>query len=71
MPLFACSECNSVENTALGSYWYPASKGQPVLCSACNDGEWHDSFPRERADNGKWEPDAPLRPQFLRPRKAA
>ncbi len=64
MPLFACSKCNAVENTALGEYW---SRIKDPLCSECSSlcgGKWHGRFPKERADNGKWVPD-PKQPHFL------
>jgi hypothetical protein len=46
MPLFNCSRCNVIENTALGAYWNERRKGKPVLCSECDTGEWHGKFPR-------------------------
>lgn len=46
MPLFNCSRCGVVENTALGAYWYERAKGKPALCSECATGKWHDRFPR-------------------------
>jgi hypothetical protein len=46
MPLFNCSKCGVVENTALGEYWYNKAKGKPVLCSECGEGKWHGRFPR-------------------------
>lgn len=51
MPLFACSRCGVVENTALSLYWIDAGQ-KPPLCSECNPriGRWHGRFPRERAD---------------------
>lgn len=47
MPLFNCSKCGVVENTALGAYWYNSCKGKPVLCSECATGKWHGEFARE------------------------
>lgn len=44
MPLFNCSRCGVVENTALGDYWNARRKGKPVLCSECADGVWHGMF---------------------------
>jgi hypothetical protein len=44
MPLFHCSKCGVIENTALGAYWYQKAKGDPVLCSECSDGAWHGMF---------------------------
>lgn len=49
MPLFACSQCHAVENTALGEYWHSKAKGKPVLCSECSTGKWHGEFPKEFA----------------------
>lgn len=65
MPLFACSKCGCVENTALGNYWRAASRGEPVLCSECDPaiGHWHGRFPKEPASDG-WRPD-PRKPHFL------
>lgn len=58
MPLYMCSECGSVDNTALGGYWrqemeagFDRNKFKP-LCSACYPqiGKWHDEFPRRSAE---------------------
>lgn len=46
MPLFHCSKCGVVENTALGAYWYERLEGKPVLCSECSTGTWHGRFPK-------------------------
>ena len=46
MPLFNCSNCGVIENTALGAFWHNKVKGKPVLCSECEDGKWHGMFPR-------------------------
>lgn len=45
MPLFACSKCKCVENTALSLYWV-RDKGTSILCSECDDkiGKWHNRF---------------------------
>lgn len=55
MPLFNCSKCGVVENTALGAYWYERVKGKPVLCSECKTGEWHGRFAKsyETIEEGK------------------
>jgi hypothetical protein len=44
MPLFNCSQCGVIENTALGAYWNKLRKNEPVLCSECSTGEWHGKF---------------------------
>ena len=52
MPLFMCTKCGCVENTALGHYWVPKFKdgGQPVECSECHTGQWHGRFDKRSAD---------------------
>ena len=51
MPLFACSKCNCVEDTALSHYWGARLRQRSPLCSACDPsiGKWHGEFPRESA----------------------
>lgn len=44
MPLFNCSKCGVVENTALGAYWLEKARGEPTLCSECSTGKWHGTF---------------------------
>ena len=57
MPLFACSKCGCVENTALSEYWYQTAveKVDP-LCSACDPeiGEWHGKFDQRSAAGMLW-----------------
>lgn len=64
MPLFVCSKCKVVDNTGCGDYW---PRHQAPLCSECSPeiGAWHGLFPREKADNGQWEPE-PRNPHFVR-----
>lgn len=59
MPLFRCTKCNGVENTALSNFWtrlFDAhTTGAPPadpLCSACDPkiGAWHGEFPQRSAD---------------------
>jgi hypothetical protein len=51
MPLFACSKCETVDNTALGDFWHRQAQKLPPLCSACGrQGEWHGQFPQRKAD---------------------
>ncbi|MCC6775610.1 MAG: hypothetical protein IT537_03080 [Hyphomicrobiales bacterium] len=57
MPLYMCTRCGSVENTALGEYWRQEieahENGKPLepKCSACIEGgAWHGQFERRRAD---------------------
>lgn len=68
MPLFKCSKCGCVENTACGDYWVNAGRGKPVICSECSPliGKWHGRFPKEPADEAHgWRAD-PQQPQFVK-----
>lgn len=51
MPLFPCSKCHCVEDTALCHYWSARLRQTSALCSACDPtiGKWHGEFPRESA----------------------
>ena len=52
MSLFVCSQCSSIENTALSRYWF----SNPKLCSDC-DPElkgWHGRFPQQKFNNKEW-----------------
>lgn len=68
MPLFKCSGCGTIENTALakGGYWSrnELNGGDPICCE-CVTGEWHGQFPKEPADPPRWVPD-PADPPFLK-----
>jgi hypothetical protein len=49
MPLFKCSKCGVIENTATTSYWFDVHcEGKPALCSECHPdiGVWHGEFKR-------------------------
>lgn len=50
MPLYRCSKCGCVENTAMSNYWRAADKAQ-ALCSECDPaiGQWHGQFPKRSA----------------------
>ena len=52
MPLFKCSKCGAIENTALGNYWMPNREREPVECSECADGKWHGKFAKCSAEEG-------------------
>lgn len=41
MPIFRCSRCGCVENTATSSYW---SQVGDHICSECETGKWHNLF---------------------------
>lgn len=52
MPLFECSTCGALENTALSNYWSDVMHDKkPALCSECDPeiGKWHGSFPKRNA----------------------
>ncbi len=51
MPLFSCSKCNCVEDTALCHYWSARLRQTFAVCSACDPtiGRWHGEFPKESA----------------------
>ena len=57
MPLFLCSGCGCIDNTALAigkerlGYW---GHEENPLCSFCLNGKWHDKFNRRKWD-GKEE----------------
>lgn len=58
MPLFRCSKCNAIENTACCRYWticmdaHRAKVDPVLLCSECDPeiGKWHGRFPKQDAD---------------------
>lgn len=57
MPLFVCSKCQTIENTALCGYWWRGKK--KPLCSLCDKEfkKWHNRFPREKFNPKKWKID--------------
>jgi len=56
MPIFQCSKCRCVENTAVSNYWTRTitkiKNGEetesPAICSECDPeiGKWHNYFPK-------------------------
>ena len=48
MPLFECSKCRAVDNTALANFWTAFFEGAPLLCSECDPeiNRWHGRFPK-------------------------
>ena len=55
MPLYRCSQCGCVENTATGRFWgqtWAIRKGDSdgCKCSECLTGTWHGRFPKTSAD---------------------
>jgi hypothetical protein len=52
MPLFACTQCGCVENTACCNYWSRTTMDKlPALCSECDPdiGKWHGRFEKRSA----------------------
>jgi hypothetical protein len=51
MPLFPCSKCDCIEDTALCHYWSARLRQRSAVCSACDPtiGKWHGEFPKESA----------------------
>lgn len=61
MPLFVCTRCKTIDNTALGYYWPTMlGGGEKPLCSECappdpymgHGGRWHGKFLKRTAT---WE----------------
>jgi len=50
MPLFECSKCGCVENTALGEYWSSRYDRVAPTCSECANGEWHGRFEKQTTE---------------------
>ena len=51
MPLFRCSKCGCIENTACCDYWSRVHLDEKEpLCSECETGEWHGLFNKRSAD---------------------
>lgn len=59
MPLFMCSKCGGVDNTALGDFW---SRRKEPLCAECSPrtGEWHGRWPKKSAEGYLVDPDGYL-----------
>ncbi len=60
MPLFVCSKCNGIDNTATaaGGYWLEKIK----LCAECKTGQWHGRFIQTQYDE---KADGPMGPGRL------
>lgn len=52
MPLFECSACHCVENTAVCNYWSQLVDEKPKICSECDPeiGKWHGKFQKMHVD---------------------
>ena len=49
MPLFQCTKCSCVENTACCNYWSRKIDKEPLICSECETGTWHGRFEKRDA----------------------
>lgn len=55
MPLFECTKCHAVENTACSeTAWWNRAKGIPMLCSECGDGKWHGVFAKQLVSESRY-----------------
>lgn len=82
MPLFECSNCVAIENTALSDYWsqdldhHVTSKGMGKVdpepfkpkCSECLTGKWHGEFPKRIAKEAGYVPDPKMQGMICAPR---
>lgn len=56
MPLYMCSRCKCVDNTATGDYWgqqFDARQSGAAfvpLCAECRTGQWHGAFAKRPAE---------------------
>jgi len=77
MPLFECTGCGAIENTAISNYWSqqldhfsPNNEFDPATfkpkCSECVTGTWHGHFPKRIAKDVGYVPD-PKMPGFISP----
>lgn len=55
MPLFKCSKCGCIENTACGNYW-GLPPDEPPTCSECDTGKWHGHFPKKTPEEMGYVP---------------
>lgn len=54
MPLYICTKCGVIDNTATGgNYWWEDNK-KKVLCCECYTGKWHGLFKKEYFNPKKW-----------------
>ena len=66
MPLFACTSCDAIDNTAISGYWeqqldaHDAGKPFEPKCSECHTGTWHGEFPKRFAKAEGYVPDSKL-----------
>jgi hypothetical protein len=51
MPLYKCTKCGCIDNTAMGNFWTANAHGEPELCTECDPeiGVWHGKFVKRQA----------------------
>lgn len=60
MGLFKCSQCGTVENTALTDYWSRVCLDSlSPLCPECLTGTWHNKFPKRQVDETVYNVEQP------------
>ena len=47
MSIYICEKCGCIENTALGDYWNNIINDEPIICSECSTGKWHNKFDKK------------------------
>lgn len=73
MPLFACTSCDAIDNTAISGYWgqqldaMDAGAEFKPKCSECHTGKWHGEFPKRFAKEQGYVPDKKM-VGFIMPR---
>ena len=50
MPLFICDKCGCVDNTAMSGNNFYDFEDETQLCTECYSGEWHNEFPKRKAE---------------------
>lgn len=73
MPLFACTNCDAIDNTSISGYWSQRLYASDThaefkpKCSECHAGEWHGKFPKRFSKIEGYVPD-PKMPGFIMPK---
>lgn len=76
MPLFECSKCGAIDNTAISGYWeqqmnyFEAQRDLKDFkpeCSECFTGTWHGEFPKKLAKEEGYIADSRI-PGFIMPK---
>ncbi len=49
-PLYRCSRCGTVDNTALSMGYWGHLGEKEVFCTECETGKWHGMWPKKKWD---------------------